>query len=109
MLGETIRKLRRADGLSQSDVAREADISVSFLSLIERGKREPTLSVLRRLAGALNAPFGLLLASALATPGDGVDDGDPRAMAIARLVDAVRLQLLAQVAESKQTSLFANR
>jgi XRE family transcriptional regulator, regulator of sulfur utilization len=106
MLGPTIKKLRLASGLSQDEVARQAGISVSFLSLVERGKREPTLTVLRRLARSLDIPFGVVLAAALTTPGDQIEEDDSQAKAIANLVDAVHLQLLARVSESKQTTLF---
>lgn len=37
-----------------------AEISVSYLSLLERDKRDPNLSTLQRIADALNIPFSIL-------------------------------------------------
>ena len=105
MLGGTIKKLRLARGLSQGRVAKDAGISVSFLSLLERGKRDPTLKVLRQLARSLGTPFGLLLASALVA-GEHDDTEDRHQLdAIANLVEAVRLRLIAEVVEGKQLPL----
>lgn len=48
-----IRKLRLDLGLSQEELARKADLHRTFISMIERGQRNPTLDVLERLAQAL--------------------------------------------------------
>lgn len=105
MLGETVKRLRIARGLSQQELARCAHISVSFLSLLERGKREPTLSVLRRIAAALGSPFGLLLASGLITDEPTSGQQEAQVSAIVALVEAVRLQFLAEHAGRKQFPL----
>lgn len=56
--------LREARHLSAKDVADQAEISTPFLTLIEQGRRQPSLAVLRRLATALNVPAeALILAS----------------------------------------------
>lgn len=56
-IGKRIRVRRTADGSStartQQDLADAAGISVSFLSMIERGERLPTLETLYHLAEAL--------------------------------------------------------
>jgi transcriptional regulator with XRE-family HTH domain len=36
-------------------------MSASYISLIERGERDPALSVLERIAGALGIPLSILL------------------------------------------------
>jgi transcriptional regulator with XRE-family HTH domain len=48
-IGERLRELRRARGLNQQDLA-SGDISVSYVSLIETGKRTPSPAVLEALA-----------------------------------------------------------
>lgn len=48
-IGMRLRQLRRARGLSQQDLA-SGDISISYVSLIETGKRVPSESVLQTLA-----------------------------------------------------------
>ena len=63
-LGKTIRILRQAKGWKTSDLAKKAKVSVSFLSLIESGDRQPSLEVLRRLSKALGlAPEALIVMS----------------------------------------------
>ena len=48
-LGPLLRKLR--EGLSLRDVYVATGISISYLSEVERGMREPGLKLLTRLAG----------------------------------------------------------
>jgi transcriptional regulator with XRE-family HTH domain len=53
-LGKTIKFLRFRRGLSQADLAEKADISVTFLSTIERGIKFPQPDILSKLAKALD-------------------------------------------------------
>lgn len=50
--GERLRNLRQASGLSQTQLAGE-DLSPSYISLIESGKRQPSPDVVRALASRL--------------------------------------------------------
>ncbi len=59
--GAHIRSLRLARGLSQGEVAHSAGIHVTYLSGVERGKRNPCLKNLRRIAKALGVGVGKLL------------------------------------------------
>jgi transcriptional regulator with XRE-family HTH domain len=60
-LGQRIRSLRQRQKLTLSDVASAADVSVSLLSQVERGKTDPSLDTLRDIADALGTtPFQLL-------------------------------------------------
>jgi transcriptional regulator with XRE-family HTH domain len=52
-LGQAIREIRRECGLSQEAVALAADMEPSWLSHIERGRRNPAWSTVQRLAVAL--------------------------------------------------------
>ncbi|MDA8171750.1 MAG: helix-turn-helix transcriptional regulator [Nitrospiraceae bacterium] len=52
-IGKRISELRRKQGLSQEQVAGRADINPNYLSRIERGKENPTLDMLIKLAHAL--------------------------------------------------------
>jgi transcriptional regulator with XRE-family HTH domain len=62
VFGRVLRERRLAAGLSQEKLALEADVDRTFVSLLERGGRQPTLSTLWRLAGALGVPPSELLA-----------------------------------------------
>ena len=52
--GEELRALRHQQGFSQESLALECDLDRTFISLMERGKRQPTLSTLFKLAKVLN-------------------------------------------------------
>ncbi len=52
-VGLNLQALRRAKGLSQEELAHRSQIHQTYLSGVERGKRNPTVTVLERLAGAL--------------------------------------------------------
>jgi len=60
--GAHIRALRLSQRLSQEEVAHRAGIHVTYLSGIERGKRNPALKNLRRIAQALDVPIMELFA-----------------------------------------------
>ena len=53
VLGTNVRKLRKAKGLSQEELALDAGMKRSYLSDLERGVRNPTVRALGRLAEAL--------------------------------------------------------
>jgi transcriptional regulator with XRE-family HTH domain len=48
-----LRRLRNAKGLSQDDLAYEAEVSRSYLSQLEKGKFYASLRVIERFATAL--------------------------------------------------------
>ena len=50
-----LRRLRNAKGLSQDDLAYEAEISRSYLSQLEKGKFYASLQIIGRLCDALDA------------------------------------------------------
>ena len=54
--GAHLRLLRGEAGLTQEEVAHGAGIHVTYLSGIERGKRNPSLRNLQRIAVALGIP-----------------------------------------------------
>ncbi len=49
-IGGKLRQLRRQRGLSQADLAKELDISPSYLNLIEHNRRKITVGLLLKLA-----------------------------------------------------------
>lgn len=61
--GQVLRRLRTEVGLSQEKLALEAGLDRTFISLLERGLRQPTLTTLFTLANTLNTqPSTILLA-----------------------------------------------
>lgn len=62
--GDRIRELRKAKGwASQEDFAHHAGLDRTYVSGIERARRNPTLDVIVRLAHALEVPPADLLAN----------------------------------------------
>ncbi len=59
-LGQRIRDLRQALAFTQEELAEKADISVSFLSMIERAERLPHIKTLVSLAAALGMTLSKL-------------------------------------------------
>jgi len=60
-LGRRVRHLRKKLGMTLDDLGAAAGTAPSQLSLIENGKREPKLTLLQRLAGALGVGLEQLL------------------------------------------------
>lgn len=54
--GQRLKSLRNRAGLTQEELAAHADISVDFLSLVERGINAPSFETLEKLAKALDVP-----------------------------------------------------
>ncbi len=53
LFGAAIRRAREQRGIAQSVIADAAGISLTYLSLLERGENTPTLTVVFRLCDAL--------------------------------------------------------
>lgn len=51
--GKVLRAVRKEVGLTQEQLALAAEIDRTFVSLIERGERQPTVRVIFKLAAAL--------------------------------------------------------
>ena len=60
--GQALRRQRQVAGLSQEELAARAGLHRTFVSLLERGLRNPSLDVVRRLA----APLGITAATLVA-------------------------------------------
>lgn len=60
-LGKNVRRLREAQGWSQEDYADRAGVHRTYVSDIERGRRNPTITVVEKLAQPLGVSPGSLL------------------------------------------------
>ena len=59
--GQVLRKVREDSGISQEHLASECGLDRTYISLIERGKRNPTLNTVFVLSEALEvAPSTLI-------------------------------------------------
>jgi transcriptional regulator with XRE-family HTH domain len=101
-LGALIRAQRVTAGLSLRELAERTKVSNAYLSQIERGLHEPSLSVLGAIAAALDLSLEALLAHAGLLPSGGADgesgalvrDTEAAIMSDAELSEAQRVALL---------------
>lgn len=61
IVGKNVRRLRTGRGLTQEQLAFEAEIDLTYLGGIERGTRNPSLLVMARIADALSVRLTDLL------------------------------------------------
>lgn len=56
-VGLNVKRLREAQGISQEDLADRAGVHRTYVSGVERGVRNPTITVLEKIARALGEPL----------------------------------------------------
>ena len=60
-LGQNLKRIRAKKGMSQGDISRALDVHRAYVSGIENGKRNPTLTTIQKLADALGVSVSELL------------------------------------------------
>src|SRR4051794_36935011 len=92
-LGALIRAQRVTAGLSLRDLAERTKVSNAYLSQIERGLHEPSISVLGAIAAALDVSLEALLARAglLAPEGESGGESGRAGAALVRDTEAAIL------------------
>lgn len=58
---KTLRILREMAGLRQRELAERVKVSENYLSLVENGKREPSLKFLQKVAEEFGIPTSVLV------------------------------------------------
>ena len=96
-LGAALRSLRVFHDLSQTEAAEKLEVSKSYLSEVESGKKEPTLALLSRYSEVFSVPLSSVLFFAEQM---GKNDSQSIAGGIAPKV----LRLLEWIAEVKPSS-----
>jgi transcriptional regulator with XRE-family HTH domain len=62
MIGDELRAVRKKAGLSQEELAERAGIHRTYVSLLERNRKSPTLDVLFRVCRALRVRASVVIA-----------------------------------------------
>lgn len=75
-IGIVVRQLREATGLSQEELAEQAGLHRTYISLVERGRRNITVDALSQIAEALGVYPSRLIADA--EKADGPSPQTPR-------------------------------
>lgn len=60
IVGANIRRLRKAKGLTQEQLAHESGVAMRYVAGVERGEENPSLKFLVKLAEALETDPGSL-------------------------------------------------
>ena len=60
-LGQNIRRIRLAKGMTQGDLCRKLEVDRGYMSNVESGKKNPTLSTIERIAKALDVSIEELM------------------------------------------------
>ena len=60
-MGARIRRLRKAKGMSQQDVADKAGLTRVFITRVEAGQQDPSLSTINAIARALDVSAAELM------------------------------------------------
>ncbi len=58
---DVLREARHTAGMTQEDLAERADVSVRFISFLETGKRQPSLSAIAAVSAGLGVPMSALV------------------------------------------------
>jgi len=58
--GKRVRLIRKAQGLSQEDLAERADMHRTYIGMIERGEKNITLLNIHKIANALDITISSL-------------------------------------------------
>ena len=61
IVGRNVRRLRQTAGMTQEQLAFAAEIDLTYVGGIERGKRNPSVLVLARIAKSLGTEPATLL------------------------------------------------
>jgi transcriptional regulator with XRE-family HTH domain len=67
--GDRVRARRQRLGLSQEALALRASINRTYIASLEAGRRNPSLDLMARLAGALGVDLSVLVRGLQGTPG----------------------------------------
>ncbi|MDF1544551.1 MAG: helix-turn-helix transcriptional regulator [bacterium] len=57
-IGKTLKIFRHTVGMRQAELSRLTDVSVNYISMVENGRREPSIKFIKRAADVFNIPAG---------------------------------------------------
>ena len=60
--GKVLRQLRQSKGLSQEQLGFESDLRRTYVSILELGQQQPSLTTILKLANGLNITASQLMA-----------------------------------------------
>lgn len=87
-IGEALRLIRVLNGLTQKELAREIDLSDSYVSEVERGNREPSLTVIKKYSEYFRVPVSSIMLFAESV---SESEGGVRGLMSERLLEVMKM------------------
>lgn len=88
-ISKALKLCRTQKGMSKTELAEKANLSISYLSLLEQGKRDPNLSTIDKICVALSIPASIFMFLA-----SDVNDLDGISKELAEKISLTALQLM---------------
>ncbi|MCL1039530.1 helix-turn-helix domain-containing protein [Shewanella submarina] len=60
-IGKALALCRTQKGMTKTNLSQLANVSVSYLTLLEQGKRDPNLSTINQICQAMNIPLSIFM------------------------------------------------
>ena len=93
-IGKKITRFRKEKGMKQSELAEKVFISNTYMSYIEKGRKNPTTAVLSDIADALGITLDQLV------KGDGDNKAEPETLSeITKDCDSFEAMVITETAE----------
>lgn len=73
-IGNTIKKIRVKEGLSQEQIAKSLGVSANYISLIENGAKKPGMPLLKKISKQFDFPIVVLAKDILIPDGETKHD-----------------------------------
>lgn len=97
-IGPALKRLRETAFPSLDAMSRASGLSISYLSLVERDKREPSLTALNKIAAAFGMPLPVLFLSLYAE--SGTEPLDSVLVRLAKVTQAIARETNSPVAKA---------
>ncbi len=59
-IGQAIKTIRKSKGFKQKDLSERCEITQTYLSLIEHGKRNPNINLIEKISAILGVPVPVI-------------------------------------------------
>jgi transcriptional regulator with XRE-family HTH domain len=73
-LKNNIKTFRELKGMTQETLAKDVGITINYLSLLENGRREPSIKLLKKMSKYLSVPVSVLILEVKETSRDPLDE-----------------------------------
>ena len=83
--GSTIKQFRIKEKISQKELAKQAGITPSYLSSLEKGKNAPSITLLKKISAVLNVPCEIVLWESVEINNE-LSEEDKKTVELAKLI-----------------------